>query len=79
MIFVMFQNVLIYIADLVRLKNIELEKFGVWFAINRLSLNISKKNYTLFGNRILKTHVSLHISKEEISKVEFTTLFRCFD
>ena len=26
-----------------------------------------------FGNRILKTHVSIHISKEEISKVEFTT------
>ena len=25
-----------------------------------------------FGNRILKTHISIHISKEEISKVEFT-------
>ena len=31
-----------------------------------------------FGNRILKTHVSIHISKEEISKVEFN-FFRCFD
>ena len=24
-----------------------------------------------FGNRILKTHISIHISKEEVSKVEF--------
>ena len=60
------------IADLVRLTNIELEKLRVWFAVNRLSLNISKTNYMFFGNRILRTHVSIHISKEEISKVEFT-------
>ena len=30
------------IADLVQLTNIELEKLRVWFAVNRLSLNISK-------------------------------------
>ena len=60
------------IADLIRLTNIEIEKLRVWFAVNRLSLNISKTNYMFFGNRILKTHVSIHISKEEISKVEFT-------
>ena len=46
----------------------------MWFAINRLSLNISKTNYMFFGNRILKTHVSIHISNEKISKVEFTKL-----
>ena len=34
---------------------------------SRLSLNISKTNYMFFGNRILKTHVSIHISKEEIT------------
>ena len=65
-------------VDLVRLTNIELEKLRVWFAVNRLSLNISKTNYMFFGNRILKTHVSKHISKEEISKVELI-FFRCFD
>ena len=32
------------IADLVQLTNIELEKLRVWFAVNRLSLNISKTN-----------------------------------
>ena len=31
-----------------------------------------KDKLMFFGNRILKTHVSIHISKEEISKVEFT-------
>ena len=31
-----------------------------------------KDKLYVFGNRILKTHVSIHISKEEISKVEFT-------
>ena len=30
------------IADLVQLTNIELEKLRVWFAVNRLFLNISK-------------------------------------
>ena len=68
MIFVMFQAFLSLsytnmfysnsdIADLVRLTNIELEKLCVWFAVNRLSLNISKTNYMLFGNRILTTHL----------------------
>ena len=32
------------IADLVLLTNIKLEKLRVWFAVNRLSLNISKTN-----------------------------------
>ena len=36
------------IADLVRLTNIELEKLHVWFAVNRLSLNISKTNYVFW-------------------------------
>ena len=31
-----------------------------------------KHKLHVFGNPILKTHVSIHISKEEISKVEFT-------
>ena len=60
------------IADLARLTNIELEKLHVWFAVNRLSLNISKTNCIFFGNRILKTHVSIQIRKDEIRKVEFT-------
>ena len=54
------------IGVLVQLTNIELEKF----AVNKLSLNISKTNYMFFGNRILKMHLSVHIGKEEISKIE---------
>ena len=66
------------ISALVRLTYIELEKLCVWFAVNRLSLNISKTNCMFFGNCILKTHVSIHISKEEISMVELY-IFKCFD
>ena len=36
------------IAHLVRLTNIELEKLRVWFAVNKLSLNISKTTYMFF-------------------------------
>ena len=60
MIFVMFQKFILFTddtnmfysnrdtADLVQLTNIELEKLCVWFAVNRLSLNISKTNYMFF-------------------------------
>ena len=61
------------IGDLVRLTNIELEQLRVCFAVNRLSLNISNTHYMFFGNRILKTHVSIYIGMEEIRKIEYTT------
>ena len=28
-----------------------------WFAVNRLSLNVSKTNYLIFVNRCVKTHI----------------------
>ena len=37
--------------------NIELDKLNTWFIINKLSLNVSKTNYILFGNR--KVHSDL--------------------
>ena len=36
------------IVDLVWLTNVELEKLRVWFAVNKLSINISKTNYMFF-------------------------------
>ena len=51
--------------------NIELEHLRVWFAVNWISFNISNTNYMFFGNRILITYVSIHITKEDISTVEF--------
>ena len=41
-------STVIVIVDLVRLTNIELEKLRVWFAVKRLSLNISKTYYIFF-------------------------------
>ena len=29
----------------------ELTKLNIWFALNKLSLNVSKTNYMVFGNR----------------------------
>ena len=37
--------------DLMKNVNAELSKLSDWFRANRLSLNISKTNYILFGNR----------------------------
>ena len=41
-------------TDLVRLVNTlntELETLGMWFKINKLSLNVGKSNYMIFGNK----------------------------
>jgi hypothetical protein len=38
------------INNLVTIINSELEKLCVWFALNKLSLNVSKTNYMLFSN-----------------------------
>ena len=36
---------------LVNTVNNELKKLEAWFRVNRLSLNISKSNYMVFGNK----------------------------
>ena len=50
------------INELIRQTNAELVNLNVWFSVNRLSLNIAKKNYTIFGNRALK--MSLYKKKQ---------------
>ena len=44
--------------ELTRRTNTELDKLHVWFAVNRLSLNIAKANYMMFGNRKLNASIS---------------------
>ena len=46
-----------------------LDKMSTWFAINRLTLNISKINYMLFGKRMLSRDVVIHIRNVNIEKV----------
>ena len=46
--------------------NCELEKVGEWFRINKLSLNVTKTNYTLFHNNSTKDKLSLKMHELKI-------------
>ena len=56
--------------ELIRKTNAELDKLHVWFAVNRLSLNVTKTNYIMFENRKLNTCISIKINVQEINRVE---------
>ena len=68
-------NLLCYDRDLnelVRMINGGLEQLPTWFSVKRLSLNISKTNYTIFGNRRITADICVGINKEEINRVNST-------
>ena len=51
----------------------ELDKLHAWFTVNKLSLNISKTNYILFGRRrCISDNVSITMVKSPISRVKVT-------
>ena len=54
--------------------NKELEKFNEWFALNKLSLNVSKTNFMRFGNIHSNVKIELRIGDKEIEEV-FVTKF----
>ena len=58
---------------LIRMINGGLEQLETWFSVNRLSLNISKKNYMIFGNRRITADICVRINKEKINRVNSTT------
>ena len=61
--------------DLMKNANVELSKLSEWFRANRLSLNISKTNYILFGNRrrcLADTKFNICIDGNTIERVCFT-------
>ena len=41
----------------------------MWFAINKLSLNVTKTNYMMFENRKLNTCIPIKINEQEIYTV----------
>ena len=43
-----------------------------WFALNKLSLNVSKTNFMRFGNRHSNVEIKLSIGDMEIEEVLFT-------
>ena len=49
--------------------SIALENLNVWFAVNKLSLNVSKTNFILFGNRKYKEEVNITINDVQIDRV----------
>ena len=52
--------------------NTELDKMNTWFIINELSLNVSKTNYILFGNRKVNSELDIKIHINKITRVSET-------
>ena len=59
-------------VSLCELVNIEMSKLSKWFSINKLSLNVKKTSYMLFGNRHVNNDIKIRIDMEEIEKVHVT-------
>ena len=47
----------------------ELKKLKCWFDFNKLTLNLSKTKYIVFGNRSINTNKKLTINTMEIERV----------
>ena len=52
----------------------ELIKLNKWFSVNKLSLNIRKTSYMLFGNRHVNDDIQICIDMEDLEKVHVTIL-----
>ena len=52
--------------------NSELDKLNTWFMVNKLSLNVSKTNYILFGNRKVHSDLDIKIHNDKITRVSET-------
>ena len=80
--FVLFaddKNILYSDANVNNLNNVvnsELDKPNTWFIINKLSLNVSKTNYILFGNRKVHSDLDIKIHNDNISRVSETKFLR---
>ena len=64
-------------SDIVQLSIIvsnELDKLSEWFAVNKLSLNLSKNNFMLFTNCRREQNVNISINNCEIDMVYKTKL-----
>ena len=60
------------ILDLCKNVSLELDKLNIWFAVNKLSLNVSKTNFILFGNRKYNGKVEIKINGINIERVYVT-------
>ena len=58
--------------------NKELAKLCKWFAVNKLSLNLSKISYILFRNRPPNVDFNVFIENESINRVHVTKFLGIF-
>ena len=49
-----------------------LKKWCVWFAVNKLTVNITKTNYMLFGSLMLNKEVNKNMQNNLISKEQWS-------
>ena len=54
-----------------------LAKLAKWFAVNKLTLNLSKTNYMVFRNRPPDNEINLFINNQQITRVHITKNSRC--
>ena len=57
------------IAELCKLVSIELRKLHIWFSINKLSVNISKTNFMVFGKKYANIICNVYINEFKIERV----------
>ena len=50
----------------------ELSKLNEWFSINKLSLNVKKTNFMVFGNKHINEALKIRIKNEDIVKLSET-------
>ena len=50
----------------------EFNKLQTWFIVNKLSLNVNKTNYIVFGKYNKRDNIKLYIDTNEISRVNDT-------
>lgn len=60
------------ILNLSRTVSKELDRLNIWFAVNKLSLNVSKTNFIIFGNRKFNENLRITINEFEIERVYVT-------
>ena len=68
------------ITHLLNIVNADLDKLAVWFRANKLSLNIKKTNYIMFGNKPVSAAEPLNVSIDGqlLERVEFTKFLGIF-
>ena len=57
------------LQTLEKILNDELHKLSIWFKLNKLSLNISKTKYILFGSKKINCDIVIQIDHERIERV----------